>query len=189
MFFRKNFINLLFSNKKSVKPQFVATRVSSNIRSLADLIGGNPTGEYSRENQIIQLFFQTIVFVLDKPKDKFSKQSIIRHSIFHQHSCIARPNWREFEWRIFVGKPGTTIIFSETIVFVLEENSVNQKRSSVNSRLSAGRFFVSIRVLADIIGGNSSGIYLRENQVVQLVFRNHIFCFGRKLKYSDKEVH
>ena len=110
-FFRKNFINLLFSNKNSIKPQFVATRVSSNIRSLADLIGGNPTGEYSRENQRIQLFFQTIVFVLDKPKDKFSKHSIIRHSIFHQHSCIARPNWREFEWRIFVGKPGTTIIF------------------------------------------------------------------------------
>ena len=34
----------------------------------------------------------------------------------------------------------------------------------------------NIRELTDLLGGNS-----RENRVLQLFFRNHSFCFGRKL--------
>ena len=44
------------------------------------------------------------------------------------------------------------------------------------------RFLVNIQSLADVIGGNSGIGHPRENQVLQLIFRDHSFCFGKKIQ-------
>ena len=59
--FRKN-INSVFSNKISVNPQLPDFPPPLG---LAELIGGNSSGAYLRENQVLQFFFETTIFVLD----------------------------------------------------------------------------------------------------------------------------
>ena len=49
--------------------------------------GGGGGGEDGKQSQ--QIFFILVIFVLDTPKEKFSKPSIIHHSIFCQHSALA----------------------------------------------------------------------------------------------------
>ena len=44
------------------------------------------------------------------------------------------------------------------------------------------RFSVNIQSQPDVIGGNSGAGHPRENQVLQLVFRDHSFGFGRKIQ-------
>ena len=121
----------------------VNLRLSANIPSLTDLNGSISGGAYSRENQVLQLVFRQHSFCsgrkLSIPKKISSKSSIIRHSIFRQQSFIGRPNWLKFVWRIFKGTPTDSGYYDhsfETIVSVLEENSVNQKRNWVHRRLS-----------------------------------------------------
>ena len=63
-----------------------------------------------------------------------------------------------------------------TIVYVLEENTVGQKRSSLNPPLSTIQFSTNIRSLNV---KNSIGKISWENQVQPFSsFRYHNFCFG-----------
>ena len=54
-------------------------------------------------------------------------------------------------------------------------------RNSVSPRLSATQVFANICALADLTGGNWSGGFSRENEVLQVVFRNQTFRFARKI--------
>ena len=60
-------------------------------------------------------------------------------------------------------------------------------RSSVSHRLSDAQFFAYICALAGLTGGNSSGGFSSENDVLQIVFRSHTFRFARKLNFWKKK--
>ena len=55
------FQKVVYSNKNSAN-----TRLSTNFRSLADLIGEDCNSKHSRENQVLQLFFESRVFALEE---------------------------------------------------------------------------------------------------------------------------
>ena len=84
----------------------------------------------------IHYFIETIVFVLDIPKQTFSKLSIIRHSI-----CATFVHWQAQSAQIrggyLRGKPGTTIFFRNHRVCFGEKTLVYRKRSSVIPRFSS----------------------------------------------------
>ena len=54
-------------------------------------------------------------------------------------------------------------------------------------RISSTRFSANSRGSVDLIGGKSSGGSSTENQTLQLVFRNHGFCFAGNLSILKEE--
>ena len=76
---------------------------------------------------------------------------------------------RIFEW----GYLGTTISLSKPQLLFW----IYQKRSPVNSQLSAAEVTANLRALAELIGGNSSRGYSRQNHLQQSFFSKPSFLF------------
>ena len=85
---------------------------------------------------------------------------------------------RIFEW----GYLGTTIILSKPQLLFW----IYQKRSPVNSQLSAAEVTANLRALAELIGGNSSRDILGKTIYNNHFFRNPLFCF-KKCQYTNKK--
>ena len=97
--------------------------------------------------------FVAIDLILDQnsvSEKRFNNPSIIGHSIFCQHLVAHKSNQWIHEWPLIERKPCTKFVFVETIVAVLDEDSVYQKSTCLNPWLCATRCSANTSALADL---------------------------------------
>ena len=108
--------------------------------------------------------------------------------MFRQNPWVGRLNWRNVQWRLVEGKAGTTFVSFRNHSFCFERNISITKQNF--SRLLIFRHPISRQNLR--IGRlncrNFDRQIFEQKQVQQLVFRNYSFRFGRKPKYTEREV-
>ena len=80
----------LYENFGIFKQKFNKSAIIRQHRALADLIGGNSSDGYSRENQLLQ-FFPNHCFSFGYIKREVSKPSIIRQRLKFSNPSIFLP--------------------------------------------------------------------------------------------------